>query len=165
MFNETVKCIVKNGNNEPKKITIKQAYEMPDSKYGFRVYHEGGFVEGVPVREPISDHIMYRLTGGSGLEFVVTEDHTHLTLDGEKRTDELNWKDFLTINFTATKEEGWDDKVDYYVKINNIEKLKNYEGKYLYSFIMKDDKDPHFTLANGLVTHDNSLILDRTIIE
>ena len=152
-FGAEQECIVKNGNGEPRKMTMKEAYLLPDSLHGFRVYHEGVFREATPVREQVGKRVMYKIKTGQGIVFIATDDHIHPTLDGEKTTEELTKKDFLTINFAVIKDETWEHNINYFVKVNKIKKLKNYEEEYVYSFKMKDEEKPYFTLANGLVTH------------
>lgn len=164
-FDGGEKCLVKTKDGHPKKMTLKQAYELPDSENGIGVFHESGFNEATPIRLPSEGHTMYRIKAGSDIEFIATDNHIHPTLDGEKTTEELTKKDFLTINFAATKDENWEHDTNYFVKVNKIEKITNYEEKYVYCFEMKDENNPYFTLANGLVTHNCRLINDSELFE
>ena len=50
-------------------------------------------------------------------------------------------------------------------KIKSIEKIENYEEKYVYCFEMEDKSDPYFTLPNGIISHNCRLINDSDMLE
>ncbi len=52
-----------------------------------------------------------------------------------------------------------------YFKINSIKKIENYSEPDVYCFEMKNEDEPYFTLANGLVTHNCRLINDSELFE
>lgn len=52
-----------------------------------------------------------------------------------------------------------------YIGIKSIEELKDYDKDYVYCFEMKDQDDPYFTLANGIVTHNCRLISDAEMLQ
>lgn len=157
-FDGSDKCIVKKGKSEPRKMTFKEAFSLPNSVYGFRVFHGGKFKEATPIRFLVGENDVYRIRTGQGIEFIASASYMLPTLDGDKTVEELIKKDFLTINFAATKDKDWEHNMNYFVKVNGIEKLKKYDEEYMYTFLVKGEDKSRFTLANGLVTYDCKIV-------
>ena len=69
-----------------------------ESKDGFKIFHNGSWVEGKIVKIPKGNKDVYKVTTSNNKELIMTDDHTNVTFEGEKKTSELSVKDYLMFN-------------------------------------------------------------------
>ena len=65
-------------------------------KKNLRIYHNGSWVKGKSIMLP--NRKMYKVVTENNKEFIMTDNHINVTLDGEKQTSELTMNDYLMFN-------------------------------------------------------------------
>lgn len=73
---------------------------------GFEVYHAGRWVSAKPVKVPYNRK-WYKIKTSNNKEIVVTDDHIHATLGGDKRTVDLKEGDYIL--FSTYYRHGFED--------------------------------------------------------
>ena len=103
-FDKDEFCLVRDSIDGIQKITFEEAYAMPRSCSNFKVYHNGSFVDGHPVKIPLQNKKMYKITTVNNKTMFVTDDHIHVTTKGDVSTKHLTLDDYLLFN--STKKQG-----------------------------------------------------------
>ena len=76
--------------------TFEEVWDEPKSrKHNFKVFHNGSWVEAMPIRLPSSGHKMYKIVLANKKELVVTDNHLFPTLYGDVRADEISENDYI----------------------------------------------------------------------
>ena len=82
--------------------------DLYDTKYkdkerrNFKIFHNGNWVEGKPIRLLRNDKKMYKITAVNNKEILVTEDHINVTDKGDKYTTQLTENDYIAFNTRPT---------------------------------------------------------------
>ena len=100
-FSKDQKVLWKSSTNGVSLDTFEDFYNMkwnPDKK-NLRVFHNGSWVDGYPVKLP--NRQMFKVVTENNKEFIMTDNHINVTLDGEKTTDNLTTDDYLMFNTMA----------------------------------------------------------------
>ena len=107
-------------------------------------------------------HPIFEVKTSGGRTMRATEDHIHLTTDGEKKTWELKAGDTLLVETQIV------DKIkisptgkDMITEINRVEQ----KGDYVYCVELEDREHPFFDLSNGIQTHNCRLISDTSKLD
>jgi len=81
-----------------KMMSIKDFYELPakGNKNNPKVFHNGSWVKARCIRLPGRKEYLIKTVNGKN--FVATDNHINVTLDGEKRTDKLTINDYIAFN-------------------------------------------------------------------
>jgi len=97
-FHPDQKVLVKSSTNGIELVKIGEFIERPaQEKSNWRVYHNGSWVKASAVRVPY-DRKWYKITTSNKKQLIVTDDHIHVTLDGEKKTTDLKVGDYLMFS-------------------------------------------------------------------
>lgn len=97
-FSGDTKVLTKSSNGGVNLCTFK---ELKNSDYktfknNFTIFHNGSWVKGKEVE--LSKKQMYKIVTTNNKEIIVTEDHIHPTLNGDKSTNQLTNEDYLLFN-------------------------------------------------------------------
>lgn len=65
-------------------------------KKNLRIFHNGSWVKGKTIELP--NRTMYKVITENNKEFIMTDNHINVTMDGEKQTSELTTNDYLMFN-------------------------------------------------------------------
>jgi anaerobic ribonucleoside-triphosphate reductase len=107
-------------------------------------------------------HPMYRIRADGDRELIATDDHIHLTDEGEKKSYQLKVGMKLKLETYNHSGEKYVAAPEY-CTISSIERVAQ-EGEYVFCVEMSDTKNPYFTLTNGIQTHNCRLISDTSKI-
>lgn len=132
-------------------MTLKDAYDKYKNQI-IKTEFEGKIVEAKVVRLSKKGHKMFKVVLENGRAFICTDNHIHLTDNGEKATTELSCNDSIRMLKNS--------KVTY-VKVAAIEPA-DIKKRYVYCLEMVDQTSPYFSLANGISTHNCRLRSDRS---
>lgn len=79
-------------------MSFKDLYNAPynDTKKNFTIFHNGSWVRGRIIKLP--KRPMYKVTTSNKKTMFVTDNHIHVTIDGEKTTNQLGENDWLLFN-------------------------------------------------------------------
>ena len=97
-FDGNQKVLWKSSTSGVKLTTFKELHEtLSDDKKNLRIFHNGSWVSGKSIELSYSRD-MYKVVTYNNKEFVMTDNHINVTLDGEKCTSELTTDDYLMFN-------------------------------------------------------------------
>jgi len=97
-FHPKQKVLVKDSPTGIKLVEIGDYLERSiDDRQNWRVYHNGSWVKARPVRVPYNRK-WYKITTVNKKEIIVTDDHVHPTLNGDKKTVDLKIGDYLLFS-------------------------------------------------------------------
>lgn len=131
-------------------MTLKAAYKQFKDKE-FITEYEGNPVKAKVVKLPKKGHKMYFVKLVNGKTMVCTDNHIHLTQEGEKETVALLNTDSIQTFSSAERK---------FVPIESISECQTTE-RFVYCLEMSDQSSPYFTLANGISTHNCRLRSDK----
>ena len=97
-FGKDQKVLWKSSTRGVKLTTLEELHNTkwePDKK-NLRIFHNGSWVKGRPVKLP--NRPMFKVTTFNNKEFLMTDNHINVTIDGEKTTAELKVGDYLMFN-------------------------------------------------------------------
>ena len=97
-FGKDQKVLWKSSTQGVKLTTFEELHNTkwePDKK-NLRIFHNGSWVKGKSVRLP--NRQMFKVTTFNNKEFLMTDNHINVTIDGEKPTSELKVGDYLMFN-------------------------------------------------------------------
>ena len=97
-FSKDQKVLWKSSTKGVNLTTLEELHNLlwePDKK-NLRIFHNGSWVSGKSIKLPNRD--MYKVITANNKEFVMTDNHINVTLDGEKTTDKLTTEDYLMFN-------------------------------------------------------------------
>lgn len=79
-------------------MTFEELYNAPynENKRNFTIFHNGNWVKGKVIRLPSRD--MYKVLTANNKEFIMTDNHISVTLNGNKETKDLSTNDYLMFN-------------------------------------------------------------------
>lgn len=97
-FSKDQKVLWKSSTSGVKLTTLEELHNTPwePEKKNLRIFHNGSWVSGKSIKLPNRD--MYKITTYNNKEFIMTDNHINITLDGEKYTEKLTTDDYLMFN-------------------------------------------------------------------
>jgi len=96
-FDEDTKVLIYSTNGVEEK-KLKEVYEMPKNGINLRIFHNGNWLFGNPIKVNRENKKMYKIITSNKKEMIVTEDHIFLTLEKDKKVCELTEDDYLLFN-------------------------------------------------------------------
>jgi len=122
---------------------FKNAYEISKDWKECFIYHKGSFNPGKVIKISNHNKRVFRIITEDKKVLKATEDHIHVTTEGDLPTGKLTKNHSLKI---------WNEhkKCEESAKIYSISEIEYNHP--VYCAEMKDD--PYFTLANGIITHN-----------
>ena len=123
-FSKDQKILWKSSSAGVNLTTFEEFENLPHScnKENLKIFHNGSWVKGKFVKLP--NRKMYEITTFNNKKIVVTDNHLHPTLDGDKQTTELTTNDYLLFNQQPTQ-----------AIVENDEKLTYEQGFVVGSFL------------------------------
>lgn len=100
-FSKDTKVVWKSSTNGVMLTTLEELHNTkwePDKK-NLRIFHNGSWVAGKSIK--LANRPMYKVTTYNNKEYVMTDNHINVTLDGEKPTSSLTKDDYLMFNTSA----------------------------------------------------------------
>lgn len=96
-FDGSQTCLTRSSNGV-NLMSFKDLYDSlyKDTKRNFKIFHNGSWVQGKPIRLPKRN--MYKIQTVNNKELFVTDNHIHPTLNGDKKTIELTTDDYILFN-------------------------------------------------------------------
>lgn len=97
-FSADTEVLTKSSTGGVKLTTFRELEEAShkDYKTNFRIFHNGSWVRGKVIKFP--SRKMYKISTLNNKEIKVTDNHINVTLEGEKKTEELTTDDYLLFN-------------------------------------------------------------------
>lgn len=96
-FRGDTKVLWKSSTTGVKLTTFEELYGIKtNDKKNFRVFHNGSWVSGRTIK--LAKRDMYKVVTENNKEFVMTDNHINVTLNGEKQTQDLVVGDYLLFN-------------------------------------------------------------------
>ena len=97
-FSKEQKILWKSSNRGVNLTTLEELYNLnwDENKKNLRIFHNGSWVKGKPIRLP--NRPMYKVITENNKEFLMTDNHINVTIDGEKPTASLTTNDYLMFN-------------------------------------------------------------------
>lgn len=97
-FSKDTKVLWKNSYDGVKYTTLEELHNTKWEPYkkNLRIFHNGSWIKGKSVKLP--NRQMYKVTTFNNKEFVISDNHINVTLNGEKTTDNLTTNDYLMFN-------------------------------------------------------------------
>lgn len=101
-FDGSQKVLTKSSNGVALK-TIKEIIDGDYSTYrkNFTVFHNGSWCSAKTLRLSKENHKMFKIKTANNKEMIVTDNHVHLVLGGNKETTELTTEDYIAFNTRA----------------------------------------------------------------
>lgn len=102
-FSYDTEVLWKSSSAGVNQTTFKELWEAPykGNKENFKVFHNGAWVEGKPIRISAKGHTLYKIKLANHTEMIATENHLFPTLFGDVRVDELETNDYILMNTRA----------------------------------------------------------------
>ena len=146
-FDGSQECIVRTSMGQ-QKINFEKLYTfaLKTRQETFEVLYKDKWKLGKLIC--LKGRTSYKIVTQNDRTLIATDNHLHPTKGWKnKPTTELTTEDYLIYcDFD-------NPSVELYDKIVSITKLSEIP-KYVYCFEMQDKKEPYFTLANGIITHN-----------
>ena len=100
-FSKDQKVLWKSSTGGVHLTTLEELHntKWEPEKKNLRIFHNGSWVSGKSVKLP--NRKMFKVTTCNNKEFVMTDNHINVTLNGEKQTSELTTNDYLMFNTIA----------------------------------------------------------------
>ena len=98
-FDKNQKVLWKSSTEGVKLTTLEELHNTkwnPEKK-NLKIFHNGSWVSGRSIKLPHTKR-MYKVTTFNNKEFIMTDNHINVTLEGEKQTSELTTNDYLMFN-------------------------------------------------------------------
>ena len=97
-FGKDQKVLWKSSTQGVKLTTLEELHNTkwdPDKK-NLRIFHNGSWVRGRSIKLPNRE--MYKVITFNNKEFLMTDNHINVTINGEKETKDLTTEDYLMFN-------------------------------------------------------------------
>lgn len=97
-FAKDTKVVWKSSIKGVQCTTLEELHNLPwdENKKNLRIMHNGSWVKGKSIKLP--NRKMFKVTTYNNKEFVMTDNHINVTLNGEKPTSDLTTNDYLMFN-------------------------------------------------------------------
>ena len=97
-FSKEQKVLWKSSNRGVNLTTLEELHNLnwDDNKKNLRIFHNGSWVKGKTIKLP--NRPMYKVITENNKEFLMTDNHINITIDGEKPTSSLTTNDYLMFN-------------------------------------------------------------------
>ena len=97
-FDKNQKVLWKSSTLGVNLTTLEELHnrKWESDKKNLKIFHNGSWVKGKSVKLPNRE--MYKITTFNNKEFLMTDNHINITVDGEKQTSELKIGDYLMFN-------------------------------------------------------------------
>lgn len=96
-FDESQKVLLRNSEKGEMLVSIKEAIDVIPNNSNTKIFHNGFWKSFTKVKIPYTGY-MLKIQTSNNKEIIVTPDHVLLTLNGEKRADELSEEDYLMFS-------------------------------------------------------------------
>ena len=96
-FDKNQKVLWKSSTEGVKLTTLEELHNRNPEKKNLKIFHNGSWVSGKSIKLPHTKR-MYKVTTFNNKEFIMTDNHINVTLEGEKQTSELTTNDYLMFN-------------------------------------------------------------------
>ena len=96
-FDKNQKVLWKSSTEGVKLTTLEELHNRNPEKKNLKIFHNGSWVNGRSIKLPHTKR-MYKVTTFNNKEFIMTDNHINVTLEGEKQTSELTTNDYLMFN-------------------------------------------------------------------
>lgn len=96
-FDKNQKVLWKSSTEGVKLTTLEELHNRNPEKKILKIFHNGSWVSGRSIKLPHTKK-MYKVTTFNNKEFIMTDNHINVTLEGEKQTSELTTNDYLMFN-------------------------------------------------------------------
>lgn len=97
-FDKNQKVLWKSSTKGVNLTTLEELHNLkwePEKK-NLRIFHNGSWVKGKTIKLPNRD--MYKVVTANNKEFLMTDNHINVTIEGEKETKDLKLGDYLMFN-------------------------------------------------------------------
>lgn len=97
-FSKDTKIVWKSSTKGVQLTTLEELYNLKWEPYkkNLRIFHNGSWVKGKVIKLPNRE--MYKVTTFNNKEFIMTDNHINITLNGEVTTNKLTTEDYLLFN-------------------------------------------------------------------
>lgn len=97
-FSKNQKVLWKSSTKGVNLTTLEELYnaKWEEEKKNLRIFHNGSWVNGKPIK--LGNRKMYKVITENNKEFMMTDNHINVTIEGEKTTDKLTTDDYLMFN-------------------------------------------------------------------
>ena len=101
-FNKDQKVLWKSSTSGVHLTTLEELHNTPwePEKKNLKIFHNGSWIAGKSIKLDATDK-MYKVTTYNNKEFIMTDNHINVTLNGEKSTSNLTTDDYLMFNTLA----------------------------------------------------------------
>lgn len=107
-------------------------------------------------------HPAFKIVTEKGRTMIATDDHIHLTTEGEKKSWMLQPGMSLLVETHLTEKIDIDSSgVDVITEVTRVDQ----EGEWVFCVEVKDKETPYFCLANGIQTHNCRLLSDTSKLD
>lgn len=102
-FSKEQKILWKSSTAGVQLTSFEEFEKLPftNTKENIKFFHNGSWIKGKVITQP--NRPMYEIITANNKKLLVTDNHIHPTLDGEKTTTELTCNDYLMFNTFATQ--------------------------------------------------------------
>lgn len=140
---------------------FKKIYQTFHHRKDVEVYFDGKW-QAAKLTALEEKHPIYEVKTENGRVMYATEDHIHLTTEGELKTYQLKVDQYLKIETNPVEKiltsELGKDKI---IEINRVDQ----EGDWVFCVEVEDKDNPYFCLTNGIQTHNCRLISDTSKLD
>ena len=97
-FGKEQKVLWKSSTRGVNLTTLEELHNLKweTDKKNLRIFHNGSWVKGKTIKLPNRD--MFKVVTENNKEFLMTDNHINVTIDGEKQTSQLTTNDYLMFN-------------------------------------------------------------------
>lgn len=97
-FSKEQKILWKSSNRGVNLTTLEELHNLnwDENKNNLRIFHNGSWVKGKTIKLP--NRPMYKVITENNKEFLMTDNHINITINGEKPTSTLTTNDYLMFN-------------------------------------------------------------------
>ena len=140
---------------------FKRMYQTFHHREDVKVFFEGKW-QNAKLTALEEKHPIFEVKTLYGRTMYATDDHIHLTTDGEKKSYQLEVGMFLQIETNPVEKIDYDERgEDEIIEINRVDQ----EGDWVFCVEVEDKNNPYFCLANGIKTHNCRLISDTSKLD
>lgn len=109
-FSKDQKVLWKSSTSGVHLTTLEELHntKWEPEKKNLRIYHNGSWVRGKSIK--LSNRKMYKVVTENNKEFIMTDNHINVTLNGEKQTCKLSTDDYLMFNTMALNATNENDE-------------------------------------------------------
>ena len=111
-FNKEQNVLWKSLTSGVNLTSLEELHKLEVNEKGLTIFHNGAWVEGKTIKLP--NRNMFRVVTENNKEFLMTDNHINITINGEKQTSELTTNDYLLFNSSELNADSEsDEKLTY----------------------------------------------------